>query len=369
MEAHATNGIALAHDYLTQRGGAERVVLSIVRAFPRAPLYTSLYDPPATFPEFSSVEVRTSIIDQVWPLRRHHRLALPLLAPAFSRMQINASVAVCSSSGWAHGADVTGRKVVFCHAPARWLYQPDRYLRTSGSAVRVSFGILRSPLIRWDRRAAASAQRYLANSTWIANEIKRIYSIDAEVLHPPSTIDVGAPRQPSEKVEAGFVLCVSRLLPYKNVEVIVRAMHNLPREQLVVAGNGPDEVRLRSIAGENVTFLGAVSDSELRWLYANARCLVTASYEDYGLTPLEAAAFGKPTVALRFGGFLDTVREGVTGLFFDSPDPASVSTSIVETVSTDWDEKAIRVHTQSFSEKQFIARLRVVVDEEAGMAV
>src|SRR5437588_3963985 len=118
--------IALVHDYLTQRGGAERVVLAMTRAFPGAPLYTSLYDPAGTFPEFANVDVRRLSLDSVPLLRRHHRLALGVLAPAFSRLRVHADVAVCSSSGWAHGAHVTGRKIVYCHAPARWLYQPDR---------------------------------------------------------------------------------------------------------------------------------------------------------------------------------------------------------------------------------------------------
>src|SRR5436189_353008 len=118
--------IALVHDYLTQRGGAERVVLSLTRAFPDAPLYTSLYDPAGTFREFADVDVRPLALNAIATLRQRHRLALPLLAAAFSRLEVPADVVVCSSSGWAHGAQVEGRKVVYCHTPARWLYQPDR---------------------------------------------------------------------------------------------------------------------------------------------------------------------------------------------------------------------------------------------------
>ena len=121
--------VALAHDYLTQRGGAERVVVAMHEAFPDAPLYTSLYEPAATFPEFGTADVRTTGLQRVAVLRRRHRLALPLLARAFSRMQItDAATVLCSSSGWAHGVRTDARKVVYCHAPARWLYQPTRYL-------------------------------------------------------------------------------------------------------------------------------------------------------------------------------------------------------------------------------------------------
>src|SRR5436190_15727729 len=180
--------IALVHDYLTQRGGAERVVLSLTRAFPDAPLYTSLYDPAGTFPEFADLDVRPLLLNAVVPLRRRHRFALPLLAYAFSRLRVEADVVVCSSSGWAHGAQVEGRKIVYCHNPARWLYQPDRYLRDQSSALRIVARGLRRPLLRWDRAAAASADRYLANSSFVAQRIRDSYGIEAEVVPPPPAI-------------------------------------------------------------------------------------------------------------------------------------------------------------------------------------
>lgn len=130
--------VALVHDYLTQRGGAERVVLSLRRAFPDAPIYTSLYDPAGTFPEFGAADVQPLPLNLLAPLRRRHRLALGLLAPSFSRLRVEADVVVCSSSGWAHGTAATGRKIVYCHAPARWLYQGERYLGERPSRDRKS---------------------------------------------------------------------------------------------------------------------------------------------------------------------------------------------------------------------------------------
>ena len=121
--------VEIAHDYLTQRGGAERVVLSMLDAFPQAHVHTLLYDPPGTFPEFSVARVRPSPLSRVGLLRHHHRLAFPMLAGATDRLQIDADVVVCSSSGWAHGVKAQGAKVVYCHSPARWLYQPEAYLR------------------------------------------------------------------------------------------------------------------------------------------------------------------------------------------------------------------------------------------------
>lgn len=362
------NRVALAHDYLTQRGGAERVVLALARAFPDAPLYTSLYDPDGTFEEFAAADIRTSPLNSLQLLRHRHRLALPLLAPTFSRLQITAGVTVCSSSGWAHGAPVTGRKVVYCHAPARWLYQRERYLGHAGPVARAGLATLRGPLERWDRKAALSADRYLANSTWIAREIWRVYGLEAEVLHPPVTIDVAAPQQPVAGIEPGFILCVSRLLPYKNVEAVVAAFERPHSERLVVVGDGPEEARLRRVAGRNASFAGSVGDAELRWLYQNARCLITASYEDFGLTPVEAAAFGKPTAALRFGGFLDTIREGETGILFDRPEPDQIAEALTGLLATSWNEDELRRHAASFSEQRFSRRLREIVDQELSAA-
>jgi len=359
-----TGVVALAHDYLSQRGGAERVVLSLARAFPGSPIYTSFYDPEGTFPEFEGADVRTLLLDRIGPLRRRHRLALPLLAPSFSRLEIEAAVAVCSSSGWAHGAHVTGRKIVYCHAPARWLYQRRRYLSESGAAVRGAMEVLRRPLKRWDKAAARTASRYLANSSWIAEQVQRVYGIEAEVLHPPISFDAAGAQQPVPGVEPGFVLCVSRLLPYKNLEPVVRAFERLPGERLVVVGDGPDEARLRGLAGSNVHFAGVVADEELRWLYASSRAYVTASYEDFGLTPLEAASFGKPTAALRYGGFLDTILEGETGVYFDAPRSEDVFEALRGLLAERWDAGAIAAHVESFSEARFTLRIRQIVAEE-----
>jgi hypothetical protein len=139
-------------------------VLAIARAYPDAPIYTSLFDPDTTYPEFSDLDVRPAALNHVALLRGRHRLALPVLAPTFSAMRVDADVAICSSSGWAHGARVSGRKIVYCHAPARWLYQSDRYFAGRGATTTTSFRVLAPILAAWDRRAAASADVYLANS-------------------------------------------------------------------------------------------------------------------------------------------------------------------------------------------------------------
>ena len=353
--------VALVHDYLTQRGGAERVVLALTRAFPDAPLHTSLYEPATTFPEFAAVDVRPLPLNRLAPLRDRHRLALPLLAPAFSRLHLEEDVVVCSSSGWAHGAQVGGRKIVYCHTPARWLYQPEQYLRGRGLPLRATARALRPTLERWDRRAAVTADRYLANSSAVAERIRRIYGLEAEVLPPPPAVAPAGGAEPVEGIEPGFVLCVSRLLPYKNLDAVTRAFAQLPEERLVLVGSGPDEPALRELAATNVTLLGTVSDERLRWLYRESSALVAASHEDFGLTPLEAAGFGHPAAVLRWGGFLDTVEEGTTGLFFDSPTPDAVAETVRQLRGQSWDASRIRTHAEGFSEDRFSERIRAIV--------
>jgi glycosyltransferase involved in cell wall biosynthesis len=352
----------LVHDYLTQRGGAERVALTLAGGFPDAVVYTSLYDPGATFPGFADHEVRTLPLDRLRLLRDHHRLALPLLAPSFARLHVDADVTVCSSSGWAHGAHTTGAKIVYCHNPARWLYQSDHYLMGSSRLATAGVAALRPALTRWDRAAAATADRYLVNSRAVRARVADVYGIDADVVHPSVDIDVGGHRRPPDGVEPGFLLCVSRLMAYKNVGAVIEAFRSLPDERLVVVGTGPLADQLTAAAPGNVTILGRVEDEELRWLYGAARGLVAASYEDFGLTPVEAAAFGRPTAALRWGGFLDTVVEGTTGVFFDEPEPGAIADTVRELLAADWSAAALADHAGRFTPDRFLAAIGAVVD-------
>jgi glycosyltransferase involved in cell wall biosynthesis len=357
--------VAIVHDYLTQRGGAERVVLSMLTAFPTAPLYTSVYEPDGTYPEFRAADVRVLPLNRLGFFRRHHRLALPLLAPAFSRLQIDADVVVCSSSGWAHGAKVRGRKVVYCYTPARWLYQSDVYLGAGPSVGRLALSSLRPFLRSWDRRAAATAHRYVTSSSVVRERIRSLYAIDAEILPPPPVLGAAGPERAVAGVDPGFFLCVARLLPYKNVDSLVRAFQSLPGERLVVVGTGPEAARLRAAAGKNVRFLGSVQDESLRWLYRSCSAIVAASFEDYGLTPLEAASFGKPAVVLRAGGFLDTVVEEETGILFDAPEPRAIAAGVRKLRERTWSADGLRAHAGRYSEERFVGRLREIAREEA----
>jgi glycosyltransferase involved in cell wall biosynthesis len=380
-----TPAVAIVHDYLTQRGGAERVFLLLAETFPDAPLHTSLYDPAGTFPEVAGLDIQTTPLNRIRLLRRHHRLALPVLAPSFSALEIDSDVLLCSSSGWAHGTRTLGRKVVYCHAPGRWLYQADRYLgrtqreagppqlaissRRRNDALKrgfraVSLHALGPSLRRWDQRAATSADRYLANSTVVAEAIWAIYGLKAEVLPPPPALTPDGPEQKVPGVEPGYFLCIARLLPYKNVHVVAEAVGNVHGARLVIVGDGPARSNVERVAGPNVQFLGQVDDATLRWLYRNSFALVAASIEDYGLTPLEAASFGRPSVVLRSGGFLDTVVEGQTGIYFDTPCVSDVSRAMESATHSAWDAKELKTHADKFSAASFQRRIRQVINEE-----
>jgi glycosyltransferase involved in cell wall biosynthesis len=357
--------VALVHDYLTQRGGAERVVLALAAAYPEAPLHTSLYEPGATFPGFAALDVRPSALNRVAALRHDHRLALPVLAPTFSALHVDADVVLCSSSGWAHGARASGRKVVYCHSPARWLYQSGPYLAGLPGAAGAALRVLGPALRSWDRRAAATADRYLVNSFAVQRRVQDLYRIDAEGVPPPVTFDPDGPVTPVDGIEDGFFLCVSRLLSYKNIAAVIEAFSDLAGQRLVVVGTGPLAAGLAASLPRNVTLLGRADDARLRWLYRSCAGVVAASYEDFGLTPIEGAAFGKPAAVLRWGGFLDTTVEGETGVFFDQPTPEGIITAVREMVRTKWSATRLLEHAELFSLGRFTARLAAIIDLEA----
>ena len=357
--------VVISHDYLTQRGGAEKVVLSMSKAFPDAPIYTLLYDPAGTYPEFADRDIRVSGLNRIGLFRRNHRIALPILPVAASSTYIDADVVVTSSSGWAHGFHTSGRKLIHCHTPAHWLYTPDQYLSDDGDrAKRALLKVTSGYLKAWDRRAALSCDRYLAVSTMIRDRIKDVYGIDAGVLPSPVAMRTDAGLEPVPQVADGdgpFYLCVSRLLPYKNVDKVVRAFAEGNR-RLVVVGRGPEAEHITRIATPNVTLVSDLSDAQMAWLYRSCRALVAASYEDYGLTPIEAAVWGKPAVVLRWGGFLDTVIDGVTGMFFDAPQPDSIAGALRAFEAGGFDEQVIREHAEQFTEERYAQRLYAAVD-------
>ncbi|WP_281180963.1 glycosyltransferase [Actinomyces vulturis] len=290
MTLRTTPHIALAHDYLTQRGGAERVVLSMHKAFPDAPIYTTLYNPETTFPEFQDANIITSPLNHISLFRQDHRLALPFLAPASSMMSIDADLVLTSSTGWAHGFRTSGANIVYCHSPARFLYLEDQYLRSSSkfSPKKLALRFLKKPLTLWDQSAASIPTTYIANSTIVAERISRIYGRKAPIIFPPAGIRRSEAQIPIDALKNidNFYLVVSRLMPYKNVDKVIKAFQDLPSKNLVIIGSGPEKEYLHSIAPQNIHLLSGLEDSEMAWAYTHCTALIAPSFEDFGLSPI-----------------------------------------------------------------------------------
>ncbi|WP_049144931.1 glycosyltransferase [Micrococcus luteus] len=361
--------IAIAHDYLTQKGGAERVVLALHRMWPDAPIYTTFYDPEGTFPEFKDAHIVTSPLNRVGVLRKDPRRALPLLPLASSLMHVKEPIAVVSTSGWAHGFRYDGATLVYCHTPARWVYLLDDYLGEGGrDSIKGRIArVLRPGLRRWDRAAVRRRSRYVANSTVVKKRIEDVYGLEGvDLVFPPHSVSTDGPQEPipgAERLaEDGFLLSVARLMPYKHVDVAIEAAARAGRP-LVVIGKGPEEARLRAMAGEDVVFGQDLTDAQLRWAYAHATALIAASHEDFGITPLEASAWGVPTVALRAGGYLDTIVEDVNGVFVDEPTVDAVAEGVGRLLAHDWDRGAMQAHAERYSEVEFGRRIRALIAE------
>ena len=351
----STPRVVVAHDYFTQRGGAERVALALRGGLGTGPIVTSVTNARTTFAELARYGAQVSWLQRLPIARRDPRVVLPLLPTAWSSLHVDADdadVVIASSTGFAHGVSSDVPKVVYCHNPPRWLYQPEDYLLDQPGAMRAALGALGHYLRGWDQRAAQSATRYLANSTATAGRIRSSYGIDAAVVHPPVAIDANGEQEPVAGVEEGFLLLVSRPRGYKNTAVACEAVRARGDERLVVVGELPPAPA--GGWGPGISVVSGIGDAQLRWLYAHCRALVAPSYEDFGLTPVEAAAFGKPTVALRAGGYLDTVVEDVTGVYADAVTPEAFDDAIKRADAAALDPATIRRHAERFSLPRFL---------------
>lgn len=351
----------MVHDYVTQRGGAERVVLDLLRAFPGARLVTSCYDPRASFPDFDSAEIETLWPDRVAALRRDPRRAFPVLGSAFARHHIDdADVVICSSSGWSHRVHSRAPKIVYCHNPARWLYQPDDYLGALPVPVRrmFSWAVRAGGVARRDAAAARSAALYAVNSTVVRDRVRAAYAIDATVVAPARGLSPQGEQREVPGIEPGYWLTVGRARGYKNTEAVCAAVAADPSQRVVVVGGLPDGTWPHHVLGPR-----EVDDAQLRWLYANARGLIAVAREDFGLTPVEAQAFGVPVLALRDGGYLDTTVEGVTGLFVDHAEPEAIRAGLRAMADHWWHADEIRAVGAKYAPEAFAGRMRALVDE------
>lgn len=353
--------VVIVHDYVTQRGGAERVVLELLRAFPHARLVTSCWHPKSSYPEFADHEIETLWTNRVPPFRRDPRLAFPFLAAAFRRHSIaDADVVICSTSGWSHQVSTPAAKVVYCHSPARWLYQPDDYLARLPRWARHSFHLSTRRLRESDADAALrSADAYVVNSSVVAARVQDTYGFEPLVVPPARGLGPDGPQQPVPGVEPGYLLTVGRKRGYKRMPAICDAVAAMPGERLVVVGAQPENYgwpeRIRGVL--------SIDDAQMRWLYANAAGLVAVASEDFGLTPVEAQGFGLPAVVLRKAGYLDSTIENVTGVFVDEPSVAQIRTGIATLRARHWDRAALQRFGERYAAATFTTRITQVVDE------
>lgn len=306
------------HDYLNQPGGAERVVLEMARIWPEARLYTSLYRPESTHPEFRALAITTSPVDRI-PTDSRFRLLAPVLPAAFRAFgELGHDLVISSSSGWAHAVRTSpdSLHLVYCYTPARWLYRPAEYMQ--GSLTQRVLSPFAGALRRWDKAAAARPDAYIAISNEVRKRIRAAYGRDAVVVHPPVDVQRFTPTERGDRL-----LVVSRLLPYKRVDLAVRAA-SAAGLALDVVGTGPALESLRALAGPTVQFHGRLPDEQVTALIQSASAVLAPGHEDFGIVPVEANAAGTPVVAFAGGGALETVVEGVGGTFFHEPTPQSL---------------------------------------------
>jgi glycosyltransferase involved in cell wall biosynthesis len=357
-ETGRPESVAVVHDYVNQCGGAERVALELARTWPDARLYTSLYRPGATFPAFAELDIRVSPLNRL-PVDAGFRALAPLYPLAFRSLGVlSEDVVISSSSGWAHGVRTAlgSLHIVYCHTPARWLYRREAHLgRALGPRLLAP---LLGPLRHWDQAAARRADVYVANSQQVRDRIQAVYGRSAAVIYPPVNVDQFTPRSRGERL-----LVISRLLPYKRVDLVVRAASRAGLG-LDVVGVGPQMDELRSLAGPTVSFHGRLEERSMVELMESCRALCLAGTEDFGIAPVEAGAAGKPVVAYAEGGALETVQDGVNGALFGELTVEALLEAIGRADDLTTSPGQIAALAGRFSARSFRRRFRELVSDE-----
>ena len=353
--------VAFVHDYLTQFGGAERVLLELHRLYPEAPVYTSLYDPYAFDGRLAGIDVRTTYLQKIPGGVRHFRALLPLYPRAFESLDLrDFDLVISSTTSFAKGVFVGPRAlhISYVNTPTRFLWYPDEYAaELTPPIARPVLASITPWLRRWDVEAAQRPHVLVANSRNVAERIAAIYHRPSEVVHCPAEIEAFAP----EAQVGDYYLVMTRLLPYKRVALAIEACAQLG-ERLIIVGSGPDERHLRTLAGPSVDFAGRVDDEQRRHLIARARAVIVPGVEDFGLVALEAAAAGRPTAAFAAGGSLETVVEGETGLFFSQPNAQALAQTLRALQAMAFDPTRLQAHARRFAPDVFRTRMTALIE-------
>ena len=355
--------VALVHDWLNQVGGAENVLEELVRLFPGAPIYTSMYAPERMPPAYREWPIRTSFMQRLPGVTRHHQAYLPLYPLAFARTDLrDYDLVLSNKSGFCHGVHTGGRggesgpratHVCYCLTPTRflWLYDQYREREHIGPGTNALLQPLLALLRRWDWAAAQRVDHFVAISREVQRRIQAIYGRESVVIHPPVDTERFTP-DPSQPV-GEYYLIVSRLIPYKRIDLAVQAFRHLPQERLVIVGSGRDEPALRAQAGPNVTFLGRQPWDELVRLMRGCKAFLFPGLEDFGIAPVEAMSAGRPVIAFAGGGALDTVLPGVTGELFQPQSVEGLLAVLEDFDPRAYDPGACRAQAEKFSRARF----------------
>ncbi len=352
--------VALVHDWLTGMRGGERVLLSLARLFPEAPILTLLHVPGSVAPELERRQIRTSFVQRLPFAARGYRSYLPLFPRAAASLDTAGFDLVLSSSHCvAKGVRVPkgAVHVCYCHTPMRYVWDrfddyfgPGRVPLPARALIRLVARRLRA----WDVATARTVDHFVANSRYVADRIRRYYQREAEVIHPPVDTDFFTPG--ADDGPGSYDLVVSALAPYKRLELVLEACRGTGRP-LQVVGTGPEERRLRRLAPPEARFLGRVSDQGLRDLYRGARAVIMPGVEDFGIVPLEAMACGRPAVVFAEGGGCESVVPGETGLVFDQPTAASLRAAIDALSGVRFNSAALRARAEQHSTRRFEERM------------
>ena len=359
--------IALVHDHLNQLGGAERVVLSFKNIWPKAPIFTLLFDKKSTGKVFSNLDVRESFIRKLPFADRFFKWYLPFMPSAIEYLPVGPyDVVLSSASAYAKGVIVNPHAlhICYCHTPTRYLWSDTlSYVEElrQGGLVKKVIPLMLTWLRVWDESAARRVDYFIANSQFIADRIRRYYHRESTVIYPPVDTDKF---KIADKIGDYFVI-VSRLRPYKRVDLAIQAF-NRTRIPLKIIGIGEDEKRLRAMAKDNIEFLGAVSDEERNKIVAEARAFIHPQEEDFGITAVEAMAAGRPVIAYRSGGAKETIVHGKTGYFFEEQTWDSLADAVIrfQYQEKDFDPVFIKNWAEKFSRERFEREIKQFVESK-----
>lgn len=354
--------IALVHDHLNQIGGAEKVLLSFKDIFSDSPIYTLLHYPQETQHIFDNFDVRESFIKKMPFSKKLFRWYLPMMPAAIENFDLNSyDIVLSDASAFAKGVitNPQAKHICYCHTPTRYLWSDTHdYIRSlnKGNLFSQSLMLVLNRLRSWDYQAAQRVDHFIANSEFVAQRIKKYYGRESTVIYPPVETDKFSI---ADKVGDYFIM-VARLRPYKKVDLVIKAFNRL-RIPLKIIGSGEEEKYLKSIARENIEFLGAVDDEAKAKYIAHAKALIHPQEEDFGITAVESMAAGRPVIAYRAGGALETIKEGLTGLFFDEQTWEDLSNEIIHFDQYNFDSQKIKEHAEKFSRERFEKEIKSFV--------